>query len=238
MEFVRAGTTVHGAKLGQIRSKRRQPHPSLIDRIALRLSTSKIIDGLWVGIWEDESEPYFRRVEDALSLIKACDRVRYDRLTRDLKRVWVLLLAGPRGSFRVSLGACLLDSRFIIGETSDAIASVIVHEATHARLRHCGFGYEEGVRSRIETVCVRRELAFSRLLPNGDRVRQWAEEKLKWCASPENYSDAALDQQHVEGSLQALRHLGTPDWIGRTIVPLRTLYLRVWRSMIRRKGRR
>jgi len=36
-----------------------------------------------------------------------------------------------------------------------------VHEATHARLRRYGIGYEEGLRQRVEEANFRRELAFA-----------------------------------------------------------------------------
>ena len=209
--------------------KRRIRRLGLLDRFELWCSTSRTIDDLWLGTWDDEPERYLRRVEEALSLIKTYDRLRYDRLTRDLKRIWVRLLTSSIGSFNESSGACQLDARFVLDERSspDVIASVIVHEATHARLRRCGFGYDEELRPRVEAVCIRREIAFARRLPSGDRVRERAKEKLKWYATPDNLSDEALDQKHIDGSLEALRHLGAPDWLGRAAVPLGRLYLRI-----------
>ena len=57
----------------------------------------------------------------------------------------------------------MLDERFVTNPetTIERIASVIVHEATHARMERCGIGYAEDQRARIETVCFRRELAFA-----------------------------------------------------------------------------
>jgi len=216
--------------MGQ-RKKRRVRRPNLLDRLELWCSTSRTIDDLWVGTWDNEPERYLSRVEEALRLIKACDRARYNRLTRDLKRVWVRLLPGPVGSFAESWSACQLDTRFVLDKRSspDVIAAVIVHEGTHARLSRCGIGYEEEARSRVEAICIRREIAFARRLPNGDRVRELAETHLQSYALPEILTDAARERQHIEGSLEALRHLGMPDWIGRTVVTLRTLYLRVKR---------
>lgn len=100
------------------------------------------------------------RVEEALALIKRYDRLQYDRLSRDLKRVWVHVLHGIRGEAFVT---CELDARSVQPETTspELIASTIVHEATHSRLLRCGIGYEEAVRARVEAVCLRRELAFA-----------------------------------------------------------------------------
>ena len=62
-----------------------------LDRVALRLSTARQVDGLWVGIAfaGETAELIFRRVEDAFLLIKENDWLRYSRLIRDLERVWV-----------------------------------------------------------------------------------------------------------------------------------------------------
>ena len=215
------------------RKKRRARRASLVDRLALWCSTGKNIDGLWVGVWDDKPERHLRRVEEALSLIKTCDRIRYDRLNYDLKRIWVLLLPGPSGSYAESLNACKLDARFVLDErlSPDVIATVIVHEATHARLCRCGLGYDESLRSRVEAVCIRRELAFARRLPDGDGVREWAEAQLKSYAVPDMLTDEAREKRYVEGSLEALRHLGTPAWMVRSAVPLRMLILKVRRRI-------
>jgi hypothetical protein len=74
-------------------------------RAALHWSTGRRVDGLWVGAFEDEAEPILRKVKEALRLIKERDRVRYDRLLRDLERVWVLLLPGNLGSFNRSVSS-------------------------------------------------------------------------------------------------------------------------------------
>ena len=82
----------------------------LLDRIMLWLSTdSRTIDGLWIGSYfQENAEPALRRVEEALRLIKTYDRPKYDRLSRDLDRIWVrLLTAGGVAQFNPPLRACL-----------------------------------------------------------------------------------------------------------------------------------
>jgi hypothetical protein len=167
--------------MNQVREKPRKTRPPFRERMMLRLSDSRRVDGLWIGVGKaKEPELALRRVEEALRLIKVFDRVRYDRLIRDLERVWVTPLPGYSGCCSYSLGACELDPRFVLAETTlpEMIAATIVHEATHARLQRCGIGYEEELRDRVEAVCVRRELAFAARLPNGERVREEAERGL------------------------------------------------------------
>jgi hypothetical protein len=191
---------------------------SLIDRILLWMSSGKDIDGLWVGT-ETEAERVLPRVEAALGLIKTHDRQRYDRIVADLDRVWVRLLTTYVAQFSPSWSACFLDERFVLGDTTDAahIAAAIVHEATHARLWRCGFGYDEEVRQRVEAVCVRREVAFANKLPDGERIRAVAAEAL--ALSPTYWTSVAAQERHYEGSLQALHYLRY-DWLARPLLAI------------------
>src|SRR5262245_56552787 len=94
--------------------------PTLRDRFGLWLSISRRIDGLWVGTHEsgNKTEAVFCRVEEALNLIKTYDRIRYERLRRDLERVWVVVLVGALGSYNERLRACQLDPRHVLAEDS------------------------------------------------------------------------------------------------------------------------
>lgn len=226
---------------------RQKSRLGLLDRLGSWLATSKHIDGLWVGVSpayevvnNDSVETGLCRVEEALCLIKTYDRLRYDRLTRDLERIWVRIVEHYAGLFTPSLKLCELDCRFVAKRSPDVIASMIVHEATHARLRRCGIGYEENIRARVEAVCIRRELAFSAKLPNGETVRELAEINLESYAVPEILTDAARDRLRAEGLVQTFRELGTPEWrinlilcIRRTLHSIRTAYQSISNSVRR-----
>jgi len=215
------------------------PHPTRKPKANLLwhwLSVSKRIDGLLVGTWESDAkaEAVLSRVEGALGLIKAHDRIRYERLVRDLERVRVWLLPGVSGSYKKALRSCELDSRYVLAEKSslEMIASTIVHEATHARLMRCGIGYETELRARVEAVCARRELGFANKLPNGNQVRESAERILELCAADDGYwSNTEFEERHVEGSIEALRHLGVPDWLVRVFPIFRSLNLSLCRGI-------
>jgi hypothetical protein len=207
----------------------------------LWLSDSRCVDRLWIAVDRgDESEALFRRVEEALCLIKTYDRIRHERLTRDLERVWVGLLPGAEGSFNKSDMACYLDTRFVRADTTlpEMIASTIVHEATHARLVRRGIGYEEKLRPRGEAACVRRELAFAAKLPHGDKVRERAEHALEFCIARghEFLTDGAIRERRFEGGVEALRHLGVPRWLVRAMVALTAPQLRVRRLIPGRRS--
>jgi hypothetical protein len=211
-----------------------RPRPSLVDRFELYLSTGRQFDGLWVGVsLTAEPEPILRPVEEALLLIKLHDQLRYVRLAHDLKRIWVRDLPGAVGAFNQALEACSLDRGFVVAEATrpELIASVIVHEATHARLLSCGIGYDEELRPRVEAVCFRREIAFAGRLPNGDQVRQQAERSLAAYATSEYLRDAAFAERFDKDHIEALRKIGAPDWILRIVLALRGPYWRLRRFL-------
>ena len=219
---------------------RQDKRAKFLDWAALRLSTARQLDGLWVGIAfaGEAAEPIFRRVEDALLLIKENDRLRYSRLIRDLERVWVRDLPGALGTFSRTLRACSLDRDFVLAETTRAelIASTIVHEATHARIEGCGIHYEEKLRPRIEAVCFRRELAFAKKLPNGEQVREQAERNLVAYAKQDFWTDATFAERFDRDQIEALRKLGATDWVGQTALTLRAPYLWTRRFLQRVAG--
>jgi hypothetical protein len=77
---------------------------------------------------------------------------------------------------------------------------------------------------------MRRELAFARKLPDGDRVRRWAEDALAIAAS--SWTDAAFHDLEHGGRIQVLRHL-QHTWIARL-----ALAVHRWRSRRADRGER
>jgi hypothetical protein len=189
--------------------------PNLADRIALWFSTSRSIDGLWVGTMENKPHPGSRRVEDALQLIKLRAPLHYSRVVRHLERIWVRLEHTASACYYHSMRACVLDERYVLQKTTtvEEIAATIIHEATHARLERLGIQYVEKQRRRIEAVCIRRELNFIAKLPHAEPLQEALTSTLEWCASNEQdfFSDSNFATRHEEGSAEVLRH-----WDGRS----------------------
>jgi hypothetical protein len=204
---------------------------TVADRISLWLSTSRDVDGLWVGSIEFKPAPGLRRVEDALQLIKEHDPLHYSRIINNLERIWIDLLPFAWGLFERSLNACKLDERFVLSEatTLQQIASTIVHEATHARLERWGISYDdEKARSRIEAICLRRELNFAGKLPQAEPLREEIARKLAWCIDDNKYfPNVNLWQETDKGNVETLRHLRTPDWVIRVVLKARAIRTRM-----------
>ena len=113
---------------------RQEPRAAFSDRIMLRLSKGRSFDGLWVGAYfQEKAEAALHRVEEALRLIQTCDRPRYNRMLRDLDRIWVRLLSTGAAQFDPALRACLLDERFVLDEASDAPTIAAVRRSTSSR---------------------------------------------------------------------------------------------------------
>ena len=106
--------------------------PRIVDRIQLAMSTSRHLDGIWIGSWRGRPED-LARVEGALLLIKQHSPLDYARIARELERVWVSLLPHSLGEYTHSLRGCILDERYVAdpATTVEQIASTIVHETTH-----------------------------------------------------------------------------------------------------------
>jgi hypothetical protein len=133
--------------------------------------------------------------------------------------------------------ACMLDTRYVLADATplEDIAATIVHEATHARLMKRGIGYEEGLRSRVEKVCLRRQFAFAVRLPSGGPSPEAMEASLQWCDGDGNLTDEALRKQWREGASRALRHLRMPRWLVRFLIAAGN---RRFERLRRREGRR
>jgi hypothetical protein len=208
----------------------RKPHrkPEVADRLALWWSTSRKIDGLWVGTTKSsDPEPILRRVEDALRLIKHHDLLHYSRVINNLDRIWVNLIPNAVAHYQRSLKACVIDERFVLLEatTLEGIASCIVHEATHAKLEGWGISYDdEKGRPRIESICIRRELNFIAKLPHCEPLREEIARTLEWCFGDHHddyFSDVGFRQRDIQGNVEALRYLGAPDWLIRLVLKVR-----------------
>ncbi|UDL88219.1 hypothetical protein LGH82_24120 [Mesorhizobium sp. PAMC28654] len=196
---------------------RKPSRPRLIERIFewawLKAADHRTVDGLLIA--GDNSE--IDKVAEALSLIRQHDPIRYRRLTQDLKRIWVTILPGYRGCFIRASWTCELEERFVRDEntTPDLVASVIVHEATHARLERVGISYEESARARIEQVCIRQQLVFAARLPQAGELQLEASALLENLPS---MSNEAMAERFSAGWANAARHYKFPEWLIRIAV--------------------
>jgi len=191
-----------------------------VEWVWLKTFDSHAVDGLLVIGDRQEID----RVVEALSLIRRHDPIRYRRLTKNLHRIWILVIA-YRGQFLESTWTCQLDRRFVLDEKTplELIASVIVHEATHARIARCGIEYREELRQRIEQACIRRQMVFTKAIPEATEAFNEAETILD---NLPDLSDAAMTEEAFAAEVEAARYVGIPDWLLRRMIALRKWRIR------------
>jgi hypothetical protein len=181
---------------------------------------SEVVDGLWVGAFvsKRESQAILPRLREALALIKERDPYRYKRVLRHFDTILVLPMPN-QGECVPDLRRCVVNKELAETGAIDAIASVIVHEATHGELFRRGIGYQEAARQRVEDICTRQELAFAKKLTREEVTREHAAWKLD--LPEDSWSDQAMLYRDIEW----LRQQGWPNWLLKAI-----LVLRKWRD--------
>ena len=215
------------SRLRQLEQKEKSRKPPAADRLGMWISTSRNIDGLWLGTTESKPYPALRRVEEALQLIKHHDQLQYARVTHHLERIWVHLIPSALAHYDPILQACVLDERFVLPEamTLERLASTIVHEATHARMDRWGINYiDEKKRPRIEAICLRRELSFVAKMSGTGALEGEIASTLEWCVGDDDYfSNASFQQREQQGMLETARYVGIPEWLLKVLLRLRRI---------------
>lgn len=179
-------------------------------KVALRLASKHEVHGIQLAdlVLGGGAESTARvDVANAIELINKYDPARLQRIQRDVRYVVVTATAGTAGEYWEDLRSILLDASNAQRQTVEAIAMVIVHEATHARLWRMGVGRCPD-REKIERICVRSEIAFARKVPGTDRLIEGAKLKL---ASRYWESSRAQDVETY------LEKLGFPRWARRLL---------------------
>lgn len=111
----------------------------------------------------------FRRIEEALRLIRDNAPVRFAQVCTDVDRIWVLGARFYRGRYIHSLRMCELYYYFVLSPatTAASLASTIIHEAQHARHYRLGFAWEQQTKERLERLCYRASRNFLARVPGG-----------------------------------------------------------------------
>lgn len=160
--------------------------PSWLRPVAAKLvpatPDTRIIHGVSVRVSDNRAgadpEHLFKKIRGALDLIAEYQPHRVRRLPRDMDMIWVREHTMCRAAFYgwPDLRACVLDD-FFVGTFPEAqIASSIVHEGIHARLRSAGVPLSDcqAARAREERLCREAELSFGLAIPHGETVAERA----------------------------------------------------------------
>lgn len=148
-------------------------------RLAIKIARKRQVHGVTLVDLAREtlSSQAVERAVEALNLVRQCDPAVWRRLVRDVRYVVVTRTLGTAGEYWANIQWVLLNDAVVARQTTEAIAMVIVHEATHARLWRMGFGRCSD-RERIETTCVEAEITFAQKLPGTSDLIAGARAKL------------------------------------------------------------
>ena len=144
-------------------------------------SERRRIHGLDVWLVNDgqfaDSETLFARTTAALQLIADHAPWRLRAMRRDFARVLVIRQDGCRALLD-AMGSCSLDTYFVATFPPEQVASSMVHEGVHARVRRSGRQPPRDLIAWEERLCRKAELAFGLRLPNGAAVVERARASL------------------------------------------------------------
>lgn len=155
-----------------------------------------------------ERKALAQRVANALGVIARYDARRMARIRRDLRAVlvWPFVMPGTAGQYLDDDAICILNPEMVEKWRAIQTAMIIVHEATHARLRHCA--YVPSSAGRIEQRCKKEEIAFASRLPGSERLQQLLWKEVEAVGSREYTAAArtsrAIDHMEREGASRAL----------------------------------
>jgi hypothetical protein len=161
----------------------------LTDPIAARIreagmravSERRHVHGVEVWILNDgefaSTDELFDKMEAALGLVAHHTPWRLSAMRRDFTRIYLLRQDGVRALLDTE-GVCRLDTYFVATFTAEQVASSVVHEGVHARLRRGGRRVPRDLIAWEERLCRRAELGFGLRLPNGDAVVERARASL------------------------------------------------------------
>lgn len=140
-------------------------------------SERRSIRGLDVWLINDRqfatSDELFARIDAALLLVQEHTPWRLPMMRRDFARIFMHRQDGVRAMFD-PMRQCSLDTYFVATFAPEQVASSIVHEGVHARLRRGGRVIPRDLIAWEERLCRKAELAFGLRLPDGAAVVQRA----------------------------------------------------------------
>jgi len=111
------------------------------------------------------------RIDGALGMLEQYAPSHLRRMRRDFAEIISQRFA-CRGAYFPAERRCLVELTFTVNPefTLAQVASVILHEAMHARIHAMGIRTERVTRAREERFCRRAEIEFGRVAPGGEPV--------------------------------------------------------------------
>jgi hypothetical protein len=145
-----------------------------IDLWSAKSAPRQIVDGIDVIDLSGShmNSEHFAVIEQALRLLEFYDPLRYHRMQQDIRRIIINDNIPTMAMFFLGTTACTIHPDLLKSGTP-TVASALVHEATHARLDRRRVRQSSDRYARIETLCIKQEIAFARHFPQTDKLNEW-----------------------------------------------------------------
>ncbi|MDB4912513.1 MAG: hypothetical protein JWM95_157 [Gemmatimonadetes bacterium] len=161
----------------------------------------------------DREAEAIKKVFAALALLRETSPYQLARLPVLMLGLTIRPLDDALGEWQRVLGVCFLDEAFVLAveTTAGDVASVIVHELTHARLESLGYSYEGESRARIERICFLAERNFALRLAQPDEREHLLERNGRYLSMSSSFwSDEAVSKR------EAAQRAARPLWLRRS----------------------
>jgi hypothetical protein len=151
---------------------------------------------------------------EAFDMLARYDPRRLNRFKRDVGGVVIEMIVDACAQWESSCRLVRIDKLFARAKDTVAlqIATVLVHEGTHAWLDRRGIKYDAERWLRIEAICMRSELSFQRRVPGGEGMIEQTQQQLALGA--ELYAPTA----YLDRRVARMRQLGFPEFLIRYAV--------------------
>jgi len=191
-----------------------------------RTSKHRVVNDIKVAVFRKETAAILDKVEAALALVLRHDRRAMQVLQRQTNGIFVFgTHGGTYAEWDRDAKMVMLHPEYVSAPVTSTLhlASVLVHEATHAWLENLGFHYALERRRRIEAICFKRQLRFAKHAGGGSELISEIERQL--AREPEYLSNEAFRER----ALNEIERLGMP----RRFVIAAERWVNRWRRLKR-----
>jgi hypothetical protein len=152
-----------------------------LGRAILRLYPRATVNGVKTIISDLEAprETCLEQLSESIDVLRAVDERRAKWLMRYVRRI---VLWRGHYCFADNYGGVYISTEFLLDAEAELVASVLVHEAVHHRLKRLGIKTVPQLQTRIERICTKEQAEFLRRL--GQKGDAWAAEVEAALADP------------------------------------------------------
>lgn len=198
---------------------------ALQHRLLQLRSSRRVVHGIPVMITNNRAHAstreLFTMVDSSLALIAQHRPRALRRMQKDVALIWIDRFAVCRAIYYPTTRTIRMDSSFVATFPVTAVASSLVHEGTHARIRSVVRNWpRKNASAREERICRLEELRFGRVLPGGSEVVQRAAASIQ---QPPSGIAPTVDWQHANARAARIRLRETrwPFWLKEAVARAR-----------------